>query len=286
MPTFRKRMSLVPGVRPIALRLLRRLGSRDLTIRHPVSGHPLRLNLFLHRGYWFHRGTREGSETAVVSDVLRDADGTIVDIGANIGFLSLVYRALAPDADIVAVEPSPTNLRYLRHNVEPVRISVAPVALGTRPGQAVLFEDSLTGQNSSLVAGFKVLAANARYAGLAARAVEIPVEVTTLDLLLQSARRPVTFLKIDVEGFELEVLEGGRKLLASQRPIIQVEVQREVEATLGLLSASGYRLFSSHSDSQLLSEESPSVVFAVHSDSGKLVRFVSLAGQSGFREIA
>lgn len=286
MSTFRKRLSVVPCVRPIALRLLRAVGGRDLTLRHPVTRDPLFLNLFLHRGYWFHRETREASETAVVAAVVGGAQGTIVDVGANIGFLSLIYQEIAPDANVVAIEPSPKNLRYLRANVESAGIRVAPVAVGATEGVAVLFEDSLTGQNSSLVEGFNVLAANAERAGQDAEVAEVQVAVTTLDLLLDAARRPVSFIKIDVEGFELEALRGAGNLLAEERPIIQVEVQREVAATLELLSDAGYRLFASQPQSQLVHEESPSVVFAVHGDSSVLARFMAAAGQSGYREIS
>jgi FkbM family methyltransferase len=286
MSTFRKRLSVVPGVRPIALRLLRAVGGRDLTLRHPVTRDALFLNLFLHRGYWFHRETREASETAVVAAVVGGAQGTIVDVGANIGFLSLIYRGIAPDSDVVAVEPSPKNLRYLRANVESAGIRVVPVAVGASQGVAVLFEDSLTGQNSSLVEGFKVLAANASLARQGEKSAEVQVEVTTLDRLLESARRPVTFIKIDVEGFELEALRGAQNLMVAERPIIQVEVQRQVAATLELLSDVGYRLFASEQHSQLVREESPSVVFAVHAASSELARFMSAAEQNGYREIS
>jgi FkbM family methyltransferase len=286
VPSLRKRLSMLPGLRPVALRLLQVVGGRDVFLRHPVTRDRLFLNLYLHRGYWFQRTKLEDSETTLISEVLSGAEGLIVDVGANIGFLSLIYRAIAPEAQVIAIEPSPKNLSYLYINVEPHGIQVLPFAVGSNSGTAVLFEDSLTGQNSSLVQDFKVLAANAKRAGIRPEVVKVSVEMMTLDGLLESAHRPVIFIKIDVEGFELQALEGASYLLASERPIIQVEVQRDVAATLSLLRDAGYQIFVAKSESQLFSEERPSVVFAVHATSRQRDPFVLAAKRHGFSAIS
>jgi FkbM family methyltransferase len=202
MSTLREKLSLIPGVRPVALRMLRALGSRDVNLRHPVTHDRLSLNLFLHRGYWFHRSRREESETAEVSDVLRGAKGTIVDVGANIGFLSLIYRAIAPHAEVVAVEPSRKNLRRLRPNIDGLVILVAPVAVGSGRSAAHLVRGFLDRADSSLVEIFKSLAASARRAWLDAQTAEVRVDVATLYELPENARRPVPFMNTDVESFE------------------------------------------------------------------------------------
>jgi FkbM family methyltransferase len=286
MTSVRKRLSVIPGARKIVLRALQVVGDRDVTFKHPVTGDALTVHLFRHRGYWFHRARREEAETAIVSAILGAAQGTLVDVGANIGFLSLVYRQLAPDAVVIAVEPSPTNLPYLRANVEGRDIWVEAVAVGASPGYAILFEDSLTGQNSSLVNEFIVLAMNARRAGVPTSTAEVTVEVTTLDVLLSDCKRPVAFLKIDVEGFECEVLAGAIATLAQERPFLQVEVQRRVPETLQMLRNFGYRILAADTSVLLLSEAHPSVIFAVHSSDERADVVLRVAAQHGYVELA
>jgi FkbM family methyltransferase len=285
MTTIRMRLSVVPGLRQLVLRALRAVGDRDVAFRHPVTRDALTVHLFRHRGYWFHRARREQAETEIVATVLRGAEGTLVDVGANIGFLSLVYRQLAPEADVIAVEPSPMQLRYLRANVEGHNVTVAGVALGAVPGSAILFEDSLTGQNSSLVDGFKVLAMNAKRAGVRASTAEVAVPVTTLDALLIDCQQPVAFIKIDVEGFECEVLAGAAVTLAQEHPILQVEVQRRITDTLQTLRSLGYRILAADPLDRLLAEDHPSVTFAVHTSDARAESLMKVASRFGYADL-
>lgn len=160
------------------------------------------------------RGTFEPEETAVIRQYLNQAQ-IFVDVGANIGF----YTCLARSANrhVIAIEPLVQNLNHLYVNLSTNNwndIEVYPVGLSDRPGLLTLYGASTTG--ASLVDG---------WAG-ASRWFRRIIPVTTLDILLNERFRGEKLLiKIDVEGAEYSVLQGGVKTLEmSPRPTWMVEV--------------------------------------------------------------
>lgn len=115
----------------------------------------------------------------------------IVDCGANIGLATCFFKHLRPEAEILAVEPSPRTVELLQSNLRRNQIGgvrVVGVALADREGRGTLVEEYPSGVSNRLGDGGTV-----------------PVELTRLSRLLD--QRPIDLLKIDVEGMDIAVLE-------------------------------------------------------------------------------
>ena len=139
------------------------------------------------------------------------------DVGAHVGDRTRCFAGLG--ARVVAVEPQPDLAARLRRRFagEP-KVAVVAAALGARPGRATLFLSRRTPTVTTLSArwiervqgsaGFERVAWEDRH----------EVAVTTLDELIARHGRP-RFCKIDVEGFEAEVLRG----LSQPLPALSIE---------------------------------------------------------------
>ena len=159
-------------------------------------------------------GTFEQDETMLIGRYLDKAD-VFVDIGANIGFY--VCLARSGGKHVVAVEPQPRNLGLMYANLSSngwEDVEVFPLGLDAHPGIATLYGISSTG--ASLIPG---------WAG-ALKHFRQPIPVSTLDILLGDRFSGKSlFVKIDVEGAEHTVLQGGgRTLDMDPKPTWMLEI--------------------------------------------------------------
>lgn len=167
---------------------------------------------------------------------------TVLDVGANIGYMALIYSAALPDCEIIAFEPSETNYRFLLQNTsnEP-RILPQAIGLHHEKSKGVLCMPSVE-QNS------RIGSANYRNTGLYSmygkgKQVSSEIELVPLDqwLLSYPKKDKVGFVKIDVEGNELNVLKGATKFLVGFSGPIEIEVNSETMnmsgSTFGPLTA-------------------------------------------------
>jgi FkbM family methyltransferase len=139
-------------------------------------------------------GQEENEDLAVARRLLRPGQ-TFVDCGANIGLWSLTgAAAVGPTGTVIAFEPNPSTADKLAQNVSENRLTWVIVnrnAVGAHAGQVLLRCDS--SHNVSQIAAESSLET-------------VSVKVVTLDDAIGD--RAVHGIKIDVEGYEIEVLRG------------------------------------------------------------------------------
>jgi FkbM family methyltransferase len=199
-------------------------GNVDCTVR-VAPGANVRLSLRLDDWvnsqlyYWGYDGYEPGV-TLLMRSLLRSRR-SVLDIGANIGYYTVLAATLAPEAEVHAFEPWPLLFERLHRNVALNgfrRVHLSRVAVSDRDGSAVLHLPSpspgdLHLTNASLLPGFT------------AQGSIMEVPVTRLDTYCHGrVTRQVDLIKIDVEGAELSVLRGMGDLLDRWRPDIILEV--------------------------------------------------------------
>lgn len=170
----------------------------------------------------------------------------VLDAGANLGYMTMLFAARIGSNGIVhSFEPHPQVCAKLRRNVDRIhqhenagRVVVHECALGNSCGTAALIETDYFALNE----GTAKIASAAEADAPNVRRHSIPLE--TLDSLFPT--EAFALLKIDVEGFEAEVLKGAESLLSSRRVrhIIYEDHSLGDSGLAKLLAGFGYTIFS------------------------------------------
>jgi FkbM family methyltransferase len=215
-------------VRRVLLPIFARVNPGDITIRHHYTGDRIRLHSFHHKGYWFYGKRREPATMRLFKALVKEG-ATVLDIGGHIGYTALYFASLVgPKGKVYVFEPGPNNLPYLKHNTRlKSNVIVIEAAVGSQKGQSTLFMENLSGQNNSLIQGYRRLRSSAAAANFTPQIDPVNINVVTLDDFCREEALHPQFLKIDVEGFELEVLRGAIQVLQKLRPILIAEVLGE-----------------------------------------------------------
>ncbi len=171
------------------------------------------------RLYYRHKIAKEVQrcepELAVLADIVR-AGSTTIDVGANRGVYSYAMSAIA--GQIEAFEPIPALARFAAWKLGR-RARVHRIALSNREGRAALhIPYSENGEPLHLLANLP--------GSHGARSIaQIEVELRTLDSF---GFTNVGFIKIDVEGAEMDVIEGAAHTIARDRPNLLVELLNHI----------------------------------------------------------
>jgi FkbM family methyltransferase len=163
------------------------------------------------------QGTYELPVQRALEQCLQRRD-RFLDIGSNIGFFALIAaRLVGSGGRVFAIEPVPKNVHCILHNAKVngfQNIRTIEAAVGRTEGWAEL-----------LLARHSGGAALAHTESPADLVGSLKVQITTVDRLVAIGRiEPPNVVKIDVEGAELDVLEGMRATLSAHAPRIVFEV--------------------------------------------------------------
>jgi FkbM family methyltransferase len=199
-------------------------------------------------------GGHQRPDIAAMTSLVRPGD-VVADVGAFIGTVSIpLADAVGPSGRVIAFEAMPEHAALVRHNAAANgygdRVQVVNVLISPRTGRiAAQRFDMSSASTWYSVDGF------GRDEDVAASHDALPIESTTLDAWFaangQPGDRPLSLLKIDVEGMELDVLHGAQALIERHRPALQVETAahqlQRYGATVAdvdtFLRSRGYRLY-------------------------------------------
>lgn len=169
---------------------------------------------------------REGAWAPRDIDLFREHIGegdVVLDVGANFGHHSIVFSKLVGDAgQVIAIEAQSLMYRLVHANAAlNRRYNILPIhaAAGAEEGSVTMFSVDYDGDHN-----FGALAVDTENDAADARGERVAVH--KLDTLLPPylEGRPVRFVKIDVQAYELYVLQGMAELIARDRPTIFIEI--------------------------------------------------------------
>lgn len=183
----------------------------------------LTYNIFAHRRYRMH-------DITVLERYLKPGS-TMIDVGANMGNLTIAAAALVgPSGRVLAFEPSPRFAEIIQKNLEANaftdRATVHCVALGAQAGTVHLDESAADDTTNHISEN-----------GTAVE--EAPLDSFTADL------SHIDVLKIDVEGYELEVLRGGHDTLRKTKTIY-IELNTKALVRAGVDQQQLYQLLTTY----------------------------------------
>jgi FkbM family methyltransferase len=208
-----------------------------------IFGYRRYLRLFA----WFkvktlHNDKREKDFFVFLS--MLPADGIVLDIGANLGFLAAHISEKVSKGKVIAFEPMPDNLDALSFVIRKFNlknVEVQACALGDADGEAEMVlpvEGAARQQGLSHIVHSDLKDHN--------EGIRFKVPLKQLDSIpeLFAEGVKVTGIKMDVENFEQFVFRGAQKLLKLHRPLVYVELWDNENRNIcfSLLQDAGYRI--------------------------------------------
>ena len=243
--------------------------SRDVEIQHPwVAEKTIKLNLFKHKGYWYHRKRREEQSMVLFKEII-SSNSNIIEVGGHIGFVSILFdRINGPSGKTYVFEPGSNNLPYIEQNIgSSSRIKLIKKAVGNQQGTIDFFEDNLTGQNNSVVENFEGLKVNQSIAFVESKTKKVSVPITSLDAELGNLK--IDFIKIDIEGGEWPALLGAQDLMSRQKPALMVEILANEDEIFTHLSNLNYVLFNDSKQILKSKNKLKGNIFCLHNEAHK-----------------
>ena len=212
----------------------------DLGYSHQVALRP-----FTHASIRWRKTHSEPGISKLVSKIAKELDnqkdpGWFFDVGANVGLYIWEVCKVSPHRKILAFEPDPENIKLLEKTLNRANfqnVEICKCALSNQLAEVSFFQDNLTSATGCVAGKDKPWIE--QY--LNGSTNEIRVKTETLDSVVRQDSSP-SLIKIDVEGHEVEVLQGGRNTLSEAKPLLIIESFPPKQSTvLSLLDELGYR---------------------------------------------
>lgn len=218
--------------------------------------HLVRSNIFLYAivrylsGRWLYRIAHEQDFEAF--QILRKhttGDGIFLDVGANDGISALTFRMYVKETPIVSIEPNKHHLKALNRLKRRIgNFDYHVIGAGKEYISLDLFTPIYRGiALTSFASLSSEVAARNLPSGLNIRGISEKASFSKTNVSvvpLDSLKLSPDFVKIDVEGFEEDVVEGLQGTISSLRPILMIEYnEKSYSGVSGMLGKSGYKSF-------------------------------------------
>ena len=211
----------------------------DIEYSHRVALRP-----FTHASIRWKKERLEPGISKLVTRIAKELDnqndtGWFFDVGANVGLYTWEVRQVCPTRKILAFEPDPENIELLEKTLLEANLQnleIRKCALSDQVGEASFLQDNLTSATGCVAGNDEPWIE--QY--LNGSANEIRIQTETLDSVVLLDKIP-SLIKIDVEGHEVEALQGGRNTLSETKPLLIIESFPPKQSTvLSLLDELGY----------------------------------------------
>ena len=217
-------------------------------------------------------GPYEPFQSDILVELGKDSE-LFLDIGANMGFYSLALAKENPNLLVQSFEPQPSVFKTLNANIQlnglQDRVSASNIGLGCEERNLIMYVPKFTGTGGGSFINLHDEEGEAE---------QLLVPVKILDRIVAGK---VDLIKIDVEGFELNVLKGAQKIIKNNHPTIMAELLRKwmkpfghsPQMALEVLMELDYRCFAINADSvseiTKVDEETPQTNFIFVHDENK-----------------
>jgi FkbM family methyltransferase len=239
---MRKSISNNIILRRIVLNILQHLDF-NVSLKHPYTKIPIMLHVYKHKGYWFHRKSRERTTMNKFSELI-SVGQTVLEFGGHIGFITaLLSQLVGKDGKVVVFEPSPTNVPYLQQNILNLEnVIFEKLAVGDKIGDAQIWEDDITGQNSSLLMNYRGFSGTQMSHFGSGIITGRSIEMTTIDHYIRTKDIHPSGFKMDIEGYEYFALLGATETLKIVDWIV-IEVSENQSEVFEILKSNGFFIY-------------------------------------------
>lgn len=222
---------------------LTRIFDLPIAVRFAQIHHPIYVSFTKNLSFLLTGGESGESKERVnfIKIVNRGKLNSFIDVGANIGLFGFLFKSLVPQGKVLMIEPDTSNYNLLqktiaKHNIQDIVLINAVVS--DVEGMVEFYIDEVSGATGS-ISEVKDLFVTRHHNIKPDKAI---VNSVTLDGVALKYGVP-DFIKIDVEGAELRVLQGAMRLLRDSRPVIFFECDSQSQDVTNLFHMNGYILF-------------------------------------------
>lgn len=180
------------------------------------NGITFKVDLYDYMGWLIYFGLKDEGRLKLYELIKDKKDAVILDVGTNIGETLLNFARLAPNGNVHGFEPDPLNHSRCCENLELnsfTNIQLNKVGLGSEKGEYFIKVNTPSNRGGNKISA-TFIENNTQV-----------VNIITLDQYAESKQlSKIDLIKIDVEGYELNVLKGGKQTLSAFKPVLFIEL--------------------------------------------------------------